>query len=198
MLYDLSPHMLEEARKKISLHSLSDLVEIGWGDIQAMPFREEEFDFVLCEADPISYCSDSDKAIYELSRVLKARCLLVAGVESTYFRAFRALRNGQPLKEVLRILDSGTVPLCDENSPFNVHSFTITQLRDLLNKHGLEVIKCVGKPIFVCALPYDVQDGIFKSEEKIRLLFEIEGKICGDSSIAGLGGHLHVVARKRE
>jgi len=122
----------------------------------------------------------------------------VAGVEGTYFRAFRALRNGQPLAEVLRILDTGVVPLCDENPPFNVQSFKIAQLRDLLNKHGLEVVKFAGKPVFTSAIPYDVQDDIFKSEEKVSLLFEIERKICDDSSIVGLGGHLHVVARKRE
>ena len=196
MLYDLSLDMLREARKKMGRYGLSDFIEIGWGDIRAMPFRDDMFDFVLCEADPISYCGDPDKAICELSRVLKPRCFLVAGVESTYFRAFRALRNGQPLKEVLRILDTGIVPLCDEKSPFNVQSFTTAQLRDLLNKHGLEAVKFVGKPVFTSALPYDVQDDIFRSEEKISLLFEIEHKICDDPSIVGLGGHLHVVARK--
>ena len=197
MLYDLSPDMLREARKKIDRHGLSDLIEVRLGDIRAMPFSDEEFDFVLCEADPISYCGDPDKAICELSRVLKPRCFLVAGVESTYFRAFRALRNGQPLKEVLRILDTGIVPLSDEKPPFNVHSFTTTQLMDLLNRHRLEAIKFVGKPVFTSALPYKVLDDIFKSEEKIRLLFKIERKICDDPSIVGLGGHLHVVARKR-
>jgi len=117
-------------------------------------------------------------------------------VESTYFRAFRALRNGQPLKEVLRILNTDTVPVQDENPPFNVHTFTTTKLERLLNENRLEVIKLAGKSVFASAVPYDVQDDIFEGEEKVSLLFEIERKICDDSSILGLGGHLHVVARK--
>jgi len=197
MLYDLSPDMLREASKKIDRHSLSDYIEVGQGDICAMPFRDEEFDFVLCEADPLSYCVDPGKAIREISRVMRPNCFFVAGVESTYFRAFRALRNGQPLKEVLRILNTGTVPVQDENPPFNVHTFTTTKLERLLNENRLEVIKFAGKSVFASAVPYDVQDDIFESEEKVSLLFEIERKICDDSSIVGLGGHLHVVARKR-
>jgi len=155
MLYDLSPDMLREASKKIGRHGLSDFIQVRQGDIRAMPFKDEEFDFVLCEADPIAYCGDPDKAIGELSRVMKPNCLLVVGVESTYFKAFRALRNGEPLGEVLRILDTGVVPLCDENEVplFDVQTFTIAQLMDLLNKHGLEVVKFAGKPIFASAIP---------------------------------------------
>ena len=37
---------------------------------------------------------------------------------------------------------------------------------------------------------------IFESEDKIRLLFEIEHKIGGDPSISGFGGHIHIIARK--
>jgi len=198
VLYDLSPDMLKEAEKKMRRYGLSDLIEIKQGDIRDMPFPDNRFDFVFCEADPISYCGDPYKAVGELARVLKPRGFMIAGVENTYFRAFRALRNGQPLEEVLRILKTGVVPLCDENSPFNVQSFTTTQLTELFNRHGLDIVKFVGKPTFISALPYDVQDDIFKSEEKIRRLFEIEHKICDDPSTVGIAGHIHVIARKRK
>lgn len=50
----------------------------------------------------------------------------------------------------------------------------------VLNKHRLEDIKFVGKPVFTSALPYDVQEKIFESEDMVRLLFQIERKTCDD------------------
>jgi len=63
---------------------LKNMVVFKEGDICEIDFPEDSFDFVLAEGDPISYCSNPDKAAGELARVLKPECFMAAGVDSLF------------------------------------------------------------------------------------------------------------------
>jgi len=211
VLLDITPELLTVAKRKIKDKKLSDYIEVLDADIRAIPHPEMSFDFVLCEADPICICGDPEKAVSELSRVLKQNSYLVAGVDSTLYRVFRALSQGRSLDSILEFLQTG---IADDAffgyadvALFESKSFTPTEFIVLLKKYGLETVKIVGKPLgfgpdvldsFVSALPTEKRQRIFEDTKEKEKLAEILHKIYDEPYIAGIGSHLHIVAVKKK
>jgi len=83
VLLDITQKLLETAKRRIRDKILTEQIHVLDADIRAIPHPETSFDFVLCEADPICICGDPEKAISELSRVLKPNGYLVVGVDSS-------------------------------------------------------------------------------------------------------------------
>ena len=75
-LLDITGECLKTAKKRINKDGLGQRIEVLHGDILSVPHPDKSFDFVLSEGDPISICGDPDKAISELSRVLKPKAIL--------------------------------------------------------------------------------------------------------------------------
>ncbi len=209
VLLDVTPELLTTAKRKIRNKTLAGYIEVLDADIRAIPHPEASFDFVLCEADPICICGDPEKAVSELSRVLKPDSYLVAGVDSTHYRVFRALSQGKSLDSILEFLQTGTVPAEDDallGYHFESKSFTPTEFITLLNKYSLETVKIVGKPLgfspdmldsFVSALPAEKRSRIFEDTAEKEKLTKILHKIYDEPYVAGIGSHLHIVAMKK-
>jgi len=206
VLLDVTPELLTTAKRKIKYEMLTGRIEVLDGDIRAIPLPEMSFDFVLCEADPICICGDPEMAVSELSRVLKLNSYLVAGVDSTLYRVFKALSQGKSLNYIIEFLQTGRAPAVDD-ALFESKSFTPSELILLLKKYGLETVKIVGKPIgfgpditdcvFVSALPAEKRQSIFEDTTEKEKLAKILHKIYEEPYIAGIGSHLHIVAVKR-
>jgi len=206
VLLDVTHDLLATAKRKIKDETLTGRIEVLDSDIRAIPHPEMSFDFVLCEADPICICGNPEKALSELSRVLKPNGYLVAGVDSTLYRAFRALSQGKSLDHILHFLQTGTAPAQDDVL-FESKSFTPTELIKLLKKYGLETVKIVGKPIgfgpsmfdsFVAALPVEKRQRIFEDATEKKKLTKILHEIYDEPYIAGIGSHLQIVAFKKQ
>jgi len=205
VLLDVTRDLLMTAKKKIK-DGLR--IEVLDADIGAIPHPEMSFDFVLCEADPICICGDPEKAVSELSRVLKPNSYLVAGVDSTLYRVFRALSQGKSLDYILKFLQTGIAPAGDllGYELFESKSFTPTEFITLLQKYCLETVKIVGKPLgfgpdvldsFVSAIPAERRQRIFEDKKEKEKLAGILQKIYDEPYIAGIGSHLHIVAVKK-
>jgi len=192
VLYDISKEMLDVARRKIKERQLEDLVTFKEGDICEIDFPENHFDFVLAEGDPISYCSDPDKAVKELARVLKLGHFIAAGVDSLYSTARGALVRKGP-EEALNVLIDRK--FFSEAWGFNCWAFSPDDLRQLFERNGLGVVKIVGKTIAFVSKPET--EPFLKDEVKARKLLDLELMLCEEPSIVGYGGHLHVVGKKR-
>jgi len=206
VLLDVTPEFLTIAKRKIKDKMLTWRIEVVEADIRAIPHSEMSFDFVLCEADPICICGDPEKAVSELSRVLKPNSYLVAGVDSTLYRVFRALSQGKSLDYVIEFLQTRISPAADD-ALIESKSFTPSELVLLLKKYSLETLRIVGKPIgfgpdmldsFVSALPSEKRQSIFEDTTEKEKLAKILGEIYDEPHIAGIGSHLHVVAVKQE
>jgi len=206
VLLDVTRDLLKTAKRKTTNNPVSKRVEVLDADIRSLPSADMSFDFVLCEADPLSICGDPEKAAQELSRVLKPNGYLVLGVDSTLYRAFRMLSKGESLDSVLDFLQTGISPAEDE-APFDSKSFTPVEIITLLRKNGLETTKIVGKPIgfgphmldaFVAGLPAKRLHGIFEKAGERKKLSRLLSKIYDDPYIAGIGSHLQVVAVKKQ
>jgi SAM-dependent methyltransferase len=205
-LLDITGELLKTAKKRIKRDLLEERIEVLRGDIRCVPHPDMSFDFVLSEADPISICGDPEKAVSELSRVLKPKCYFVAGVDSTFYRALRMLSQGKSLDYVLNFLQIGMSP-AEEEADFDSKSFTPVELVTLLERHGLKTVRIVGKPIslgtnmldvFVAALPTEKRREIFEIKAEKEKLKKMLNRIYKDPYIAGIGSHLQVVAVKKE
>jgi ubiquinone/menaquinone biosynthesis C-methylase UbiE len=205
-LLDITGELLKTAKRRINKDMLGERIEVLQGDIRSVPHPDRSFDFVLSEADPISICGDPEKAVSELSRVLKPNCHFVAGVDSTFYRALKMFSQGKPLDYILSFLQIGISP-AEEEANFDSKSFTPIELISLLQKHGLKTVRIVGKPIglstgmldiFVEALPTAKRREIFENKAEKEKLKKMLNRIYKDPHIAGIGSHLQVVAVKKE
>lgn len=205
-LLDITGELLKTAKRRINKDVLGERIQVLQGDIRSVPHPDMSFDFVLSEADPISICGDPEKAVSELSRVLKPNCHFVAGVDSTFYRALKMFSQGKPLDYILSFLEIGISP-AEEEANFDSKSFTPIELISLLQKHGLNTVRIVGKPlglrtgmldIFVETLPSEKRREIFENKVEKEKLRKMLSRIYKDPHIAGIGSHLQVVAVKKE
>jgi SAM-dependent methyltransferase len=204
-LLDITGELLKTAKRRINKDMLGERIEVLRGDIRSVPHPDMSFDFVLSEADPISICGDPEKAVSELSRVLKPNCHFVAGVDSTFYRALKMLSQGKSLDCILDFLQIGISP-AEEEANFDSKSFTPIELISLLQEHGLNTVRIVGKPIglstgmldiFVEALSSERRREIFENKAEKEKLKNMLNRIYKDPYLAGIGSHLQVVAVKK-
>ena len=191
VLLDISREMLLVAKEKLAREGLEDRVWLVEADICAMPFRPGVFDFALAEGDPISYCDNPGKAVRELNRVLKPGSYVQAGVDSL-FAIVRGLMYRGRIEEAWEVLREGRFTPSPEG--FRWWVFTPRSLKELFEGAGFQVVRISGKPV-LSPRSEELEEAL-KDEEKARKALELELSACDDPSIAGLGGHLHVVARK--
>jgi len=78
VLLDITRELLKTAKRIIKDKVLAGRVEVLKADIRSVPHPDRSFDFILCEGDPICICGNPEKAVSELSRVLKTNSHLVA------------------------------------------------------------------------------------------------------------------------
>jgi ubiquinone/menaquinone biosynthesis C-methylase UbiE len=205
-LLDITGELLQTAKRRIMRDFVGQHIEMLQGDIRSIPHPDKSFDFILCEGDPISICGDPERAVWELSRVLKPKCHLVAGVDSTFYRAFKMLSQGKALDRILGFLQTGISP-AEEEANFDSKSFTPIELISLLQKQGLRTVRVVGKPIgpsanmldpFLEVLPQEKRREIFENKTQKEELDKMLKRIYKDPYVSGIGSHLQVVAVKKE
>ncbi|ASR49821.1 MerR family transcriptional regulator [Paenibacillus kribbensis] len=78
-LTDLSPGMLEEARKNI--RDTTGQIKFVVADVQSIPFHNEEFDIVIAN-HMLYHVPDIPKAVSEIYRVMKPKALFYASTMS--------------------------------------------------------------------------------------------------------------------
>lgn len=191
---DLSPGMLEEARRRFAERGAAGtFVE---GNILALPFPERSFDLVLCEGDPVSYCLDQHpQAIAELVRVAAPGAAVILGVDNRYAHFIGALRSGAEAA-ALGVLESGRSK-CPYGLP--VHAFTLPELTAAVAAAGADLVEITGKPV----LFFEVLQAMAAARGPDFDPWEARGEILAlqerlsREGFAACGGHLQVVARRR-
>jgi len=205
VLFDVAFGLLKAAKERRRMDSRSGRrIEILGADLREMPFGSSCFDFALCEGDPIAICGDPNRAVKELSRVLKTGGYLAAGVDSTIYRAYRALSRGASPGEMVNFLSVGKSP-AEDGAAFESKSFTPTEFTSMLKNHGLQVVRMAGRPIglgpnmldaFVSAIPQEERRRIFESEKDRTQLIDFLERVYQEPYLAAMGSHLFVLAKK--
>lgn len=206
VLLDLARGVLKAALERVrEPASLSKRIQILEADLRDMPFEDSAFDFALCEGDPICICGDPERALKELSRVVKPHGYLAAGVDSTIYRAYSLLSKGASLDAVLEFLRTGRSP-AEEGAPFESKSFTPAEFAGLLSRCCFEMVSVRGRPLgtssgwldaFASTVPAEQRERMLKSREKRSKLALLLSRVYQDQYASAIGSHLFVMARRR-
>jgi SAM-dependent methyltransferase len=196
-LSDISQGMLDVARTKIEAAGLAGRVTILRQDICDMrDLPAEQFDLVLAEGDPVSYCEDPAAAIHELSRVARVGAHVLVSVDSRIGVTF--LLHELDLDAAETMLRTGRMQWRDQNPEyaFPIHAFTIPELSGIFEANGLRVVRVLGKPVFFQRLKPEVRETILADDELSRRMAELECRYADDPGWAGSGGHIEVAGVK--
>lgn len=190
-LLDITPQILELARKNIAKSGLQDQVAIFKGDITDMrDFEGDSFSFVVCVGDALSYVLDQrDKAIKELIRVARRGSILILGTDSKYGFLRLRLAEGK-IEEAWDILHTNET-YCGMGP--RTHLYTVPEMRSLLELNGCRLLEVASTPSL--SATFDVDPYI--KRDKWNELVALELEICTKSELLGTGEHLLFVAQKK-
>ena len=118
VMIDIAKNMLNMAKRVMTEAGVSKNLECLEMDVQCLEFADETFDFVLATGGVLSYCNDIDKALLQLSRVLKPGGLLIGSVHSR--------RSKRP------------------KYAYEINYYSFHNIGRLLNSHGLKIKKSEG------------------------------------------------------
>jgi ubiquinone/menaquinone biosynthesis C-methylase UbiE len=190
----LSKGMLAKAEEKIANLHLDDRVQIRASDIRSMPeFTDSQFDMIICEGDPLSYCGDHRAAVREFARILRPGGTTVASVDNRA-DVVSWVANSTDMELISRLLETGDVlvPNREGKFPYVIHAFTPEELRGLFESNGFAVERILGKPAIARRLV------LYKSDDPAtqEWLYQLELKCCDDPAFRNWGGHLEIASRK--
>jgi len=144
VVLDVSPHMLELARRR---RRDPEPIDLALGDVCTLPFPDDSFDLVVALGGVASHCPQHGHALRELGRVTRRGGHLVVSVDglAAGLRAARLQRRADLLDDLLA---TGTARIFHLHPyPFDVHFFTPDELREGLGALGGEVLSLIGKPV---------------------------------------------------
>jgi ubiquinone/menaquinone biosynthesis C-methylase UbiE len=194
MLTDLAGGMLAKAEEKTAELGFTGLVQTRMSDIRHMPeFADGQFDMIICQGDPLSYCGDYNAAVREFARVLRSGGAVVASVDNRV-RDLSWIADSTDRGVISRLVETGDslVSHADGEFRYTVHAFTPEELCDLFTSNGLSVERCIGKVTISRSL------GLYRSDDPDvqEWLYQLELKHCGDPAFVSLGHHLEIACRK--
>jgi ubiquinone/menaquinone biosynthesis C-methylase UbiE len=192
---DSSHGMIEQVNQKLqTMGPKARKATACVGDIVAMPeLASESFSLVLAMGDPVSICSDPQRAVREMHRILKAGGVVTLTADNRLGGIDHYIERGNlDLLEAF-VRDGRTRWLTDaEQERFELHTFTPAQLRRLLEAAGFEVLSIVGKTI----LPIRQNRKLLTYPNALDRLLRLEQELQKDPASAGRAGHLQAAARR--
>lgn len=190
-LLDISPRILEQARRNVEAAGLADTVALVRGDISDLGcFPDESFTFVTCVGGALSQVLERHaQAIAELVRVAKRGAILVIGCASRLGYTRLRVAEGR-LGEALQVHQTGEGS-GDMGLP--TRFFTVDEMRGLLEAAGCQVLETASAP----ALGATLHPGLYEEGEPWRALRALELELCTRPELLGAGPQLLFVARKK-
>src|SRR5438270_5282523 len=188
--------MVEQARRKAeemgpAKEKKATLVVADIVEMPAVP--SDHFALTLAMGDPLSICSDPQRAAREMHRVCRPGGVVIATADNKLAALDHYVDRGNldALEEFVR---SGRTEWLtgDERERFELTTFTPASLRKLFEKSGFEVLDVAGKTI----IPVRDNKHLLTHPDAVERLLRLEGELAKDLAAAARAGHLQVVARK--
>lgn len=191
---DIAQKMLDAGSKIAKKEKLSDKIEFKYADIMGMDdFNSNSFDMVIAEGDSVGYCGNPQKAVKELSRVVKKGSYVVISIDSFFSRLNRMIAKRDFSQ--LSILEKKHKTIFP-NGDYLEHDFTVRELRNLFENNGLKVVEIIGKPVFARSISRDEIEKVLSDKKMYNKILRLELKYNNEPSIVGLAGHIQIVGKK--
>jgi ubiquinone/menaquinone biosynthesis C-methylase UbiE len=186
-LCDLSPRMLDVAKKKVLEEELSDKIEIWECDIHKLRFPDESFDFVLC-------WDGATDARKELRRVTKRGGRISLFLNNKWSSAISFFRKNPDSS--LALVQSSPSYLENEEGKHRV--ITPHEAKDLFEAEGIKVLEiyAVCGWTDVLGMPEEVRKSKEWDEKLLKQTTEMVLKLCRESSLMGMSRHLVLYGEK--
>jgi ubiquinone/menaquinone biosynthesis C-methylase UbiE len=186
-LCDLSPRMLDVAKKKVLREGLSDGIEVLDCDIHKLRFPDESFDFVLC------WDSGTD-ARKELIRVAKKGGRISLFFNNKWSSAIR--RFGENPDFSLALVQPSPSYLENEEGKHRI--VTPHEAKELFEAEGIKVldIYAVCGWSDVLGIPEEVRKSRDWDEMLLKQTTEMVLKLCKEPSVMGMSRHLVLYGEK--
>ncbi len=196
---DISRGMIEVAREKLQTKGLLDravVQQVDIRDVDELP--DDAFGLSMVQGDALSYCESAEEAVGELARVTRPGGHVIVSANSRIL-AVSPMAMGF-WKEAERILHSGNITWQGDDAalPFPVHTFTVGELRSLFERHGLLVVRVLGKPVFFTRLSPETQRRILQDNRSLDRLIDLETRFGDDPAWAGSAARFEMVGVKEE
>jgi ubiquinone/menaquinone biosynthesis C-methylase UbiE len=192
---DNSPAMIEQTRAKLedlgpkaraATLLVADIVDLSHMDA-------DQFDLVLAMGDPLSICSDAQKAARQIHRICRPGGTVIATADNRLAAMEYYLQKGDVdgLESLLRTGRTRWLT-ADAQEQFELTTFTPAGLRTLFERAGFTVLRITGKTI----LPIRQFKELLSDPANFDRLLKLETDLESDPHSAARASHLQIVAKK--
>ncbi len=191
---DHSPAMVGEVRGKIDESAKLAGCDAHEADIIDMPMLEtSRYALTLAMGDPLSICSDPQRAANEMFRLCSPGGVVIATADNRLAAADSYLERGD-LDAMEHVLKTGRTQwvTAQKSEQFDLHTFTPDGLRRLFERSGFVVRSVQGKTI----LPIRKVREQLAETETYRRLLKAELLLSADPLHAARAGHLQIIATR--
>jgi len=201
-LIDISPNMLEIARRKFEKKGLLDNFTFQVGNIENLSeVADSEYDLSISFYNVLSFVENPSAAVEEIGRKLKKGGIHISVVGNTYHALYFSILTGRE-KELKRVLEESKIAFNDLMPP--MHCFTPDELTALYKKSGFSNVAVRGGPNFI----YPGMEETFLRGQNENLkqvlsnsgifnqILEAEERYADKDDIVGRGNTLIVFAKK--
>jgi ubiquinone/menaquinone biosynthesis C-methylase UbiE len=190
-LCDVAEPMLDIARSVVVQEGLQDKVTVEQGNIVELSYKDESFDFVFSDRNPISHCGkkeDSYKSINELYRVLKPGGKII-GCVLNRMRKVAQMTMELDLSRALSLIEEGDIRRGENEY---THYYLLDELKTVLLDTGFIDTSVYGTTVFTELIP----TAWVLDEIPLKQLLELEIKAREYSEIQSYGVRFHFVSNK--
>jgi SAM-dependent methyltransferase len=197
LFLDNAAAMVEQARAKAEElgGGRAKKADFVVGDIVEMPqVTTESLDLIVAMGDPLSICSDPQRAAREMFRCAAPGGVVVATADNKLAAIDHFVQRGS-LDALEEFVGTGRTNwlTADERERFELTTFTPAGLTKLFERLGFEVVELVGKPV----VPVRQNKHLLTHPDAVQRLLRLESDLNKDPASAGRAGHLQITARKK-
>lgn len=191
---DSSAAMIEQTRENlVSLGPKANRATLIVADIVEMPqVPSDTFSLVIAMGDPLSICSEPQRAANEMARISKPGGMVIATADNKLAALDHFVQRGN-LDAMEEFVQTGRTNwlTADERERFELTTFTPATLSKLFERSGFEILSIVGKTI----MPVRENKKLLEARDAIERLLKLESDLSKDPSACARAGHLQIVAR---
>ncbi|MBS7630883.1 class I SAM-dependent methyltransferase [Candidatus Bathyarchaeota archaeon] len=186
-LCDISPGMLNVARRKLLKARVLDKVKICECDVRELRFADESFDFVLC-------WDGMAEAAKELIRVTKKGGTVSIFLVNRYGVAIRKF--SEDAISALALLRSKLSHVSDEGEKYK--AFNVEEATEFFKKEGVKVIEiyAVCGMLDLLSIPKEIQESRSWDTKFFDQVTEMLLRLSKEPSVKGLSKHLVLYGKR--